>query len=337
MKRSIGSIMACLMFLLYAPVAYGADKIIGNHLVDVEFVASKIGDPGWVILDGRSAKEYNAGHIPGAVSYGKPVVGVLKHPVDGRVHAPEKIADLLGQIGVSNDKGLIVYGKQADFHVLAEMAPVYVGLQKYYYLDGGYETWVKDGKKVDTTPVQPQKAVFKLGKVNRDMYIFTEEMIKIANNRPPKVTLVDVRSKEEYEADVVQGLRGGRIPGAIHIPHSKNIDPATGKFLPKEKLAAIYKDIPEDHQIIFYCHRGCRTGYTYIALDIIGRKSFANYEDGWNAYGSRIDTPIENEHYRYFRGVDKDISDLKKAVEELKVRSISAPAPAPKASAGGYK
>ena len=52
----------------------------------------------------------------------------------------------MGQIGVSNSKGLIVYGKKADFHVLTEMAPVYVGHDKYYYLDGGFESWEDAGR-----------------------------------------------------------------------------------------------------------------------------------------------------------------------------------------------
>ena len=50
-------------------------------------MAEKIGDPNWVILDGRGKGDYDAGHIPGAVNYGKPVVVVLKHPIDGIVES----------------------------------------------------------------------------------------------------------------------------------------------------------------------------------------------------------------------------------------------------------
>lgn len=319
MKISIRIVFAYMAFLIFVPTANSAGNIYGNYLVDSEFVASKIGDPNWVILDGRSAKEYEAGHIPGAVSYGKPVVGVLKHAVDGAVHSPERIAELLGQIGLSNDKGLIIYGEKGDFHVCVEMAPVFVGVEKFYYLDGGFEDWAEGGREVETAIVEPTKAVFNPEKVNHDLFISTDELINVVNNRhlSDKVTIIDARSKEEYNTDVIQTVRGGRIPGAISIPAVMNVDPKTGKFLPKEKLAELYKDIPEDHKIIAYCHRGCRTAFTSIAMDILGRKNFVVYEAGWNTWGSRVDTPIENEHYRYFRGTDKKISNLEKKVEQL--------------------
>ena len=72
-----------LMVLVF--VYSGFTAVIGSHVCHVDFVAQKLGDPNWVILDGRDAADYEKGHIPGAVSYGKPVVTVLKHPVDGRV------------------------------------------------------------------------------------------------------------------------------------------------------------------------------------------------------------------------------------------------------------
>ena len=315
LKKIIGFAVV-VMLIFTASVGLCATKEISN-LVDVDFVASKIGDPNWVILDGRSQSEYDEGHIPGAVTYGQPVVGVLKNPHDGQVKSPEELAKLLGQIGVSNSKGLIVYGKKADFHVLTEMSPVYVGLDNYNYLDGGFNAWVDADKKVQTKSNKPKAATFKVKEVREDMYISTQKLMELVNNHTPNLTIIDVRSAAEFNATAVQSLRGGTIPGAIHIPHNMPIDSKTGKFKSIKELEKIYGDIPKDNIVVFYCHRGCRTAYTYMALKSLGFKNAKNYEEGWIVWGNRLDTPIANEHYRNMRGIDKKIQYLLEKVDEL--------------------
>jgi len=315
LKKMVG-VAVVVMLALTASVGFCATSKISN-LVDVDFVASKIGDPNWVILDGRSQWEYDQGHVPGAVTFGKPVVGVLKNPHDGQVKSPEEIAKLLGQIGVSNDKGLIVYGKKADFHVLTEMSPVYVGHDKYFYMDGGFETWEDADKEVQTEANEPKAATFTVKEVRNDMYISTQELMELVNSKAPNLTIIDVRSDAEFTASAVQSLRGGTIPGAIHIPHNAPIDQETGKFKSIKELEEIYGDIPKDNLVVFYCHRGCRTAYTYMALESLGFKNAKNYEEGWIVWGNRLDTPIANEHYRNMRGIDKKIKILLEKVFAL--------------------
>lgn len=318
LKKIVGFAIVAL-FVLTASAALCAQSKISN-LVDIDFVASKIGDPNWVILDGRSQWEYDEGHIPGAVTYGKPVVGVLKNPHDGLVKSPEELAELLGQIGVSNDKGLIVYGRTGDFHVLTEMSPVFVGLDKYYYMDGGFGAWEDADKEIQTEANEPQPATFNVQKVRSDMYISTQELMSLVNSQPSDVTIIDVRSAAEFNAESVQSLRGGTIPGAIHIPHNSPIDKETGKFKSIKELEKIYGDIPRDNLVVFYCHRGCRTAYTYMALRSLGFKNIKNYEEGWVTWGNRLDTPIANEHWRNMRGIDKKVKYLLDKVQELEER-----------------
>ena len=140
-----------------------------------------------------------SGHIPGAVTYGKPVVTVLKSPVDGRIVSVAKAEKLLGQIGLDNSKGLIIYGKKADYHVAIEQLPVYLGVKEfYYYLDGGYEAWVKEGKPVQKEAVKPVPAVFKAKVANPKFYASTKEVIEFVKKKPANVTFVDTRSLAEF-------------------------------------------------------------------------------------------------------------------------------------------
>ncbi len=323
MKKAILLVAAVLM-LSFIPNVHAFVKTQG-HVCDVDFVAEKVGDPNWVILDARSKAEYEDGHIPGAVNYGKPAVTVLKHAVDGRVVSVKEAEKLLGQIGLDNNKGLIIYGTKGDYHVTCEQMPIWIGVKQYYYLDGGYEAWAKGGKQVQTDAVKPAPAVFKAdpAKMNKKLYVSTKEMIAIAKKQPKNVTLIDTRSPGEFNAMENSTLRQGRIPGAISIPFEENLDKEAKKLLSLEALAAVYKDIPKDNAIILYCHRGCRTAYSFFALEWLGYKNVRIYEDSWIVYGARPDTPIENEHYINLRPIvagAKDVPGLKARLDYLEDR-----------------
>lgn len=323
MKKVI-LLFAAILMLSFIPNVHAFVKTQG-HVCDVDFAAEKAGDPNWVILDARSKAEYEDGHIPGAVNYGKPAVVVLKHAVDGRVVSVKEAEQLLGKIGLDNKKGLIIYGAKGDYHVTCEQIAIRMGVKEYYYLDGGYEAWVKGGKQVQTDAVKPVPAVFKAdpAKMHNKLYASTKEIIDIAKKQPKKVTLIDTRSTDEFNALENSTLRQGRIPGAISIPYEKNLDKETKKMLPLEALAALYKDIPKDNAIILYCHRGCRTSYSYFALEWLGYKNVRIYEDSWIVYGARPDTPIENEHYINLRptvAAAKDVPGLKARLDYLEER-----------------
>jgi thiosulfate/3-mercaptopyruvate sulfurtransferase len=309
-KRIVWSIAVAAMvgFATYAQTFTGTK----GHVCDVDFLATKAGDPGWVVLDGRDGAAYAAGHIPGAVNYGKAVVTVLKHPGDGRVVSVKEAEKLFGQIGLDNKKGLIIYGTKGDYEVTAEQLPIRMGVKQYFYLDGGYEAWVKIGKHVQTEAVKPVPTVFKAdaAKMDNRLYVSTKEMIAIAKKQSKNVTLIDTRSPAEFNALDNSTLRVGRIPGAINVPYAMNLDKDTKKMLSLEELALVYKDIPKDNTVILYCRRGCRTTYSFFALEWLGYKKIRIYEDSWVVWGARTDTPVENEHYINMGPIVSDVNKI---------------------------
>lgn len=323
MKKLFLVIAAAMMTIVVGNGSLYAET--KGHVCDTEFVAQKAGDANWVILDARGKAQYEEGHIPGAVNFGKPAVTVLKHAVDGRVVSIQDAEKYLGFIGLDNNKGLIIYGTEGDYHVTCEQMPIWLGVKQYYFLDGGYEEWVKKGNKVQTEPVAPVPAVFKAKpiKPKYEFYVSTEEMVKIAGKKPKDVVIIDTRSPAEFNAMENSTLRQGRIPGAIHIPYENNLDKGKKKMLSLDLLANVYKNVPKSSKVILYCHRGCRTTYSYYALELLGYKNVRIYEDSWIVYGAKPDTPVENEHYINLRPVVngmKDIPGIKERLDYLEDR-----------------
>ncbi len=333
MKRLI--LAAAIGTLAVAPACVSA-KVMGvdthklGNICDVEFVKSRVGDPGWVILDGRTAGEYQGGHIPRAVTYGKPVVTTLKHPADGRVVAIASAEKLLGQIGVDNDKGLVIYGEKGDYHVAIEQYPLYLGVRDFCFLDGGYEAWVAAGLPVSTTPETPKATTFRANVTNPALYYSTKDLIPIVEKGAPGIVFVDTRSAREYNAEENTVIRGGRIPGAIHVDVKANLDPKTGLMLSLDQLAKVYAGVPKDKTVVLYCHRGCRTGFAFYALNALGYPDVRIYEDGFVVWGNRFDTPVENEHYFNLRPFANRIAALEKENEELLERLAAIEARLPK-------
>jgi thiosulfate/3-mercaptopyruvate sulfurtransferase len=107
--------------------------------------------------------------------------------------------------------------------------------------------------------------------------------------------IIDTRSDDEYTGNLVRAARGGRIPGAIHLEWTQNLD-ANGFFKTAEELKAMYDahQIPPGKEAIPYCQGGYRAAHTYLALRLIGYPRVRNYLGSWGEWGNRTDLPIES-------------------------------------------
>lgn len=301
---------------------FSLSEIGPGEIVDVNFVESKKSTAGWVIIDARSAAEYEKGHIPGAINFGgNGLVTILKSPMDGRVHSADKFAKLMSENGISNSTELIVYGSANDYHVYIEASPLYYGAKSWHYLNGGYEGWVKAGKKTETAAAKLPAATFTAKVVNPNMYVSTYQMADIVMNKDPKYYLIDTRSSDEYNGIGFGAVpRAGRIPGAVSYPVDITYDKANG-VLAVSKFADIYKNVPKDKTIVIYCHRGCRTAFAFLALRSLGFKDVRLYEDSFVVYGAWLELPVDDEHFLNLRG------DIQSTVNWVKTQqSNSSPA-----------
>ncbi len=284
---------------------------------DVEKISGK---PDWVILDCRTKKKYEEGHISGAITLGDSCRVKLR---DGTQRAlpPAKLEKILGEAGISNDKHVVVYSDADIVHATVGFWILeYLGHDKVHLLDGGIVEWKAQGKPVSKDETKLPPATFR-AKVNERLKATTEEILKIAKGELKDVQLIDARTEKEYSGYDVRALRGGHIPNTtMNVSHELNFDKQTGKILPLKILRdRFFGKLDPNKRTIVLCQTGSRSTLTYIILKMLGFKDVANYDDSWVVYGNSVypPFPIEGEQWMNIEALNKDLPKLEKEVKTL--------------------
>ncbi len=252
--------------------------------VSADWVAERIGQPGYLVIDPRSAMRYLMGHLRDAVSvpYKK-----LQAP-DGRLGPPEQLAAAFGDAGLGDDVTPILYDHQDGRNAaMAAWVLEYLGRSDVHIMDLRYEAWKDEGREVLYRPVATRAARFSFN-LNTGIRATLDDVANAGS-----ATLVDARSPEEYRGEFEMDHRPGRIPGAISLPHNE-LAGSDSRLLAnqdtlRERLSAA--GITEGKPAIVYCRSGIRASVTWLALTQMG--CYVTLYDGSYAEWMDSDQPVE--------------------------------------------
>ena len=180
---------------------------------------------GFVVLHvAPAAAPYDTGHIPGALWLNHltlekgGTVAPYAAPSDQTLIADAALQQALGNLGITADTTVVVYGVNMVVvgRVLWEL--MYAGVKDVRALNGGYAAWTASGGAVETTANTPVPVSFGAVSTRAD-YVVTSDEAKTLR-QDPTGRLVDIRSWAEYVGTsalpAFGGMtRGGHIPGAV--------------------------------------------------------------------------------------------------------------------------
>jgi len=201
-------------------------------LVETDWLAEHLQDADLRIVDARKAEEYQAGHIPGAISIPRDSTFDPQAP-KGMVGRPEQIAALFGNKGVNEKVYVVVYdiGKEtAATRVFWTLE--YYGHPKVSVLNGGLKKWQAEGRKV--TAEEPEIAPVTFTVRPDPTKLSTKEQV-LEDIGKADVVMLDARSPAEFRGEDLRAKRGGHIPGAVNIDWVENF---TAGEVPVFKSAA---------------------------------------------------------------------------------------------------
>jgi thiosulfate/3-mercaptopyruvate sulfurtransferase len=258
----------------------------------VDQLRSHLQDPRLVLLDLRPPEAYANSHIPGARSFdifGISLIDTRPQPLDAFLWI---IEHLIQAKGINDDSTVVIYDDIAGMRSARLFWFLeFFGHRDVHVLNGGFNAWSAAGLPVTHEASIPTSGNFKM-KPRSELLATAEDVLGRLNS--PGTVLVDTRSDDEYTGKIVRAARGGRIPGAIHLEWTNNLD-ALGFFKDAEELRTMYgtQNIPPEKEVIPYCQGGYRAAHTYLALRLLGYPRVRNYLGSWAEWGRRIDLPIE--------------------------------------------
>ena len=266
-------------------------------MVDATWLADHIpqvvaADVRWRLGGPPGRDAYDAGHLPGAVfvdldrDLAAPPGPGGRHPLP----APEDFAAAMAGLGVGDDDAVVAYD-DAGGSTAARLgwmldAPGHAAA----VLDGGLAAW---GGPLSTDPVRRPPAVFTARPWPAER-LAEADLVADLGRRADAVVL-DARAAERYRGDVEPvDARAGHVPGARNAPWPDNLDPATGRFLPPDRLAERYRALGagEATEVVAYCGSGVTSCHTVLALRLAGLPPARLFAGSWSAWSADPARPV---------------------------------------------
>lgn len=244
-----------------------------------------------LLLDGRPAEAFAAGHVSGSAHvdlWGVSLIDTNPAPLRAFLWM---IHHVLAHRGVREDRPVVLVDQVSGLRAArAFWFLEYFGHRHVSVLDGGIDAWVREGLPLSTLPVPAQAAAW-TEQPRRDLLATWRDALDRVGQ--PGTVLLDTRSDEEYTGQLVRAARGGTIPGAVHVEWTRNLAP-DGTFLPAAELRALYASagVTPDREIVTYCQGAYRAAHSYLALRLLGYPRVRVYLGSWKEWGDRDDTPV---------------------------------------------
>jgi thiosulfate/3-mercaptopyruvate sulfurtransferase len=270
--------------------------------------------------DGTSRDLYQRGHLPGAVhlDWHRDVSWTDERGIRDLLLPLEPFAAVMEAVGIGDQTRVVAYA-ETDHSGAARLwwALRFYGHEQVAVLNGGWTKWVAEGRPVSTESAHPISTRF----TPRPQlhWLATAAEIEHALSEPAGMTrLLDTRPPEQYAGqaiwtpmgsrwfppgrdrlEVVPGrlMRGGHIPGAIHLQASRMLDPTDWTYRSAETISELARarGLEPAHQVITYCGVGISASLALFALYLAGYRNLALYDASWEEWGTDPTRPVERE------------------------------------------
>lgn len=277
-----------------APLFVSADWL-KEHYTDetLQVLDARMLPPGQEAVRDIEA-EYLAGHLPDAPYFNIEALSDHTSAYPHMMPRPEAFAVAMRELGVNQDKHLVVYDEGNLFSaprawwMLRAFGCVNVSI-----LAGGLQGWKAAGFDVASAPVNLPEGEFE---ANYDSGLVKRLTDVLLISHEGGAQIVDARAANRFNAEVDEprpGLLRGHIPNSLNMPWNNLV--VNGELKPAAELRDLFEKagIKLDQPIVASCGSGVTAVVVILALTSLGVRDVTLYDGSWGEWGSRDDLPIE--------------------------------------------
>lgn len=257
-----------------------------DWLVESGWLASHLADSATKVVALTPAKDFAAGHLPGAGQIDWGDLQIVETS-DQAVSTWEAAVEArLTSLGLSPSDTVVVYDGGTVYAPRLWWILRQLGHADVRILNGGLPAWIEDGGAAatggSTTPASGRPYVGA-----PDASAITTLAEAAASVGVEGVAFVDARTAEEYAA--------GHIPGAVNVPFLQNVvSDSPHRWKTAGALRRMYEDagVAPNKHIIPYCSTGVRSAATYFTLSLIGYPQVSLFTGSWTEWSKHTDLPV---------------------------------------------
>lgn len=256
------------------------------QIVSPQWVADRLADSAFAVIDPRRPMKYLSGHLPGAIN----VPMYKAFGADGGLLTPDALAALIGGCGLGDTRAPILYDSpEGQNAAMLGWILEYLGRRDVHVMGAFFESWKNSGREVLYKPVDAPAARF-TPTPEPSVRVTIDELRQSFG----RAALIDFRSPEEFSGrKSMADDQPGHIPGAVNLPWRALGEPPDGLLKSREELQRMLADagIGRGGTVVAYCRGGPRAALGYMALRELGYE--ARLFDGSWAQWSKAGLPAE--------------------------------------------
>ena len=265
-------------------------------------------NPALHIIDIRSPADYQAGHIPGAVSapYGQ-WRGPANNP--GQLADKAHFEQLVQQLGLTDQQPIVVYSSGAnetDFGATARVywTLKYLGLTDLTLLNGGFKQWQQLLQPVETG-VNPVAASQYTVQLNQRLAIDTKELAERLAAQDKSYQLLDARPPSFFngEKKAPRATTGGTIATAENIPFQQWFNHYDTRLRSATEIQQLVQEqgLDQATETVSFCNTGHWAATNWFVLsEVAGLPDVRLYPASLTEWTqSSIALPMENTPNRW--------------------------------------
>ena len=237
------------------------------------------------IIDIRSAEDYAAGHIPGAISapYGQ---------WRGPAHNPGQLADnlyfetLVRQLGLTDQQPIVVYSSGVDETDFGAAARVYwtlkyLGLTDLSVLNGGFQQWQLAQHAISNDATQVSASQLTVQN-NSKLVISKDQLLEKITQQDTTYQLLDARPPLFYQGQVKAptASTGGTIATAQNTPFTQWFNDNDTRIRPVAEIKELVRSqgLDQAQETVSFCNTGHWAATNWFVLsELAGLKDVRLY------------------------------------------------------------